>query len=145
MKFMQAALSEAKKAYNHNEIPIGAVIVNNNKIIASAHNTTQKNSDATCHAELNVIKTACKLLGKKYLDDCELYVTVEPCPMCAGAIINTKIKRIYIGADEPKSGCCGSVCNLLETGLFNHTPEVYHGICEADCKDLMKSFFTKFR
>ncbi len=145
MLYMTKALDEAKKAYCENEVPVGAVIVQNGKIIASSHNTTEQEKDATCHAEMNVIKSACRALGSKYLDDCDMYVTLEPCPMCAGAIINSKIKRVYIGAPEPKSGCCGSVFNLLESKMFNHNPEIYHGMSEDECKALMKEFFAQKR
>jgi len=142
MKFMSIAIDEAKAAYSENEVPVGAVIVCNGKIVASEHNRTESECDATSHAEVNAIKSACKKLGSKYLDDCEMYVTLEPCPMCAGAIINSKIKRVYIGAPEPRSGCCGSVFNLTGSGAFNHSPEVYHGISEDECKAIMKKFFS---
>lgn len=145
MKHMTQAIAEARKAFDENEVPVGAAIVCNGEIIASNHNTTEQQCDATCHAELNAIKSACKVLSSKYLDECDMYVTVEPCPMCMGAIINSKIKRVYIGAPEPKSGCCGSVINLAKTGMFNHTPEIYHGISEDECKAIMKAFFSDKR
>ena len=144
LKFMDAAIIEAKKAFSDNEVPVGCVIVHNGQIIAQSHNTTEKESDATCHAEINAIKEAEKFLKKKVLNECDMYVTLEPCPMCAGAIINSKIKRIYIGAEEPKSGCFGSKIDFNKIG-FNHTPEVYMGISEEECKNLMKDFFEKKR
>lgn len=144
LKFMDAAIIEAKKAFSDNEVPVGCVIVHNGQIIAQSHNTTEKESDATCHAEINAIKEAEKFLKQKVLNECDMYVTLEPCPMCAGAIINSKIKRIYIGAEEPKSGCFGSKIDFNKIG-FNHTPEVYMGINEEECKNLMKDFFEKKR
>ena len=145
MKYMEYAISEARKAISEGEVPIGAVIVKNDEIIAYAHNTTQQNKNSTCHAEINAINMACCYLKEKYLTECELYVTIEPCAMCAGAIINSKIKRVYIGAQEPKTGCCGSVINLLNNTSFNHNPEVYYGINEDECKSLMKNFFNDLR
>lgn len=141
---MDYAIKEAKKAYAEDEVPVGCVIVKNNKILASAHNTTIRECNNTKHAEINAINHAIKLLGTKELTECEMYVTLEPCPMCAGAIINTKIKRLYIGAPEPKSGCFGSKTDfsLLE---FNHKPEVYHGICEDESKKMLRNFFDKKR
>ena len=144
LKFMDIAIIEAKKAFSDNEVPVGCVIVHNGQIIAQSHNTTEKESDATCHAEINAIKDAEKFLKQKVLNECDMYVTLEPCPMCAGAIINSKIKRIYIGAEEPKSGCFGSKIDFNKIG-FNHTPEVYMGINEEECKNLMKDFFEKKR
>ena len=144
LKFMDAAIIEAKKAFSDNEVPVGCVIVHNGQIIAQSHNTTEKESDATCHAEINAIKEAEKFLKQKVLNECDMYVTLKPCPMCAGAIINSKIKRIYIGAEEPKSGCFGSKIDFNKIG-FNHTPEVYMGISEEECKNLMKDFFEKKR
>ncbi len=139
MNFMNEALIEAKKAFDEEEIPVGAVIVKNNKIIARDHNRCESKSDSTLHAEMNVIKKVIKDFGEKVLDGCELYVTVEPCPMCAGAIINSRIKRVYIGCAQPKTGSLGSVCDL--STLFPHKPEIYFGFCEDECKDLMQKFF----
>ena len=140
MKYMEFALSEAKKAFMDNEVPVGCVIVKDNNVIASAHNTTISDMNDTHHAEINAINEAIARIGDKNLMGCDMYVTLEPCPMCAGAIINTKIKRIYIGADEPKSGCFGSAIDFNIIG-FNHKPEIYHGICEEECKTLMKDYF----
>ena len=141
---MELALKQAYLASQQGEIPVGCVIVQNNKIIAAAHNTCETNSNCTQHAEINAINSALAILNKKSLEDCDMYVTVEPCPMCAGAIINAKIKRLYIGAPEPKSGCFGSVSdfNMLS---FNHKVEVYHGINEEESGQLMKDFFKDKR
>ncbi len=137
---MNKAIEMAKKAYSMDETPVGCVIVKDGVIIAAEHNTTIKDANATHHAEINAINCASTYVGCSNLSDCELYVTLEPCPMCAGAIINSKIKRVYIGAPEPKSGCFGSVSNF-NTLNFNHKPEVYIGICEDECKQIMKDFF----
>lgn len=144
MKFMEYAINEAKKASAQGEIPVGCVITHNGKIIASQHNTTIQDNNATHHAEMNAISQASALLGERYLSECDMYVTLEPCPMCAGAIINSKIKRLYIGAQEPKSGCFGSVIDFNKLSL-NHKPEVYYGICEDECADIMKQFFERLR
>lgn len=145
MKMMNEALILAKKAFKDDEIPVGAVITLNGEIIARAHNSVEKDKDCTCHAEINAIKAACKALGRKTLDGCEMYVSLEPCAMCAGAIINARIKRLYVGALEPKTGCCTSKADLMKAGLFNHDVETYYGIGEEESKDLMKSFFENKR
>lgn len=144
MKYMESALEEAANAALRGEVPVGCVIVKDKTVIAAAHNTVENLHDATCHAEINAIKQACKALGEKTLADCEMYVTLEPCAMCAGAVINSKIKRLYIGAAEPKSGCFGSVCNLAAMN-FNHKPEVYIGINEDECRQILKNFFKNKR
>lgn len=145
MRLMDKALAEAKKAYQNDEIPVGAVISLNGEIIASGCNTSESKKDCTCHAEINAIKAACQKLKSKTLDNCEMYVTLEPCAMCAGAIINARIKRLYIGASEPKTGCCGSKVNLTKSGLFNHDVEVYYGFGEEESKNLMQDFFKNKR
>ena len=145
MEMMNEALTMAKKAFDESEIPIGAVITHNGKIIAKEHNTVEKNADCTCHAEINAIKKACSYLGTKHLNECEMFVTIEPCAMCTGAIIASRIKRIYIGAPEPKTGCCGSVLDLTKNGLFNHNIEVYLGFSEDECKKMMQDFFDNKR
>ena len=143
MIFMIEALKEAKIAYSDNEVPVGAVIVYKNKIIASAHNECEHLCDNTAHAEMLAIKRAQGYLGQKILDECDIYVTVEPCAMCAGAMFNTKIKRIYIGCMEPKTGCMGSVTDL--SNKLPWKPEVYYGFCEDECKEIMQSFFENKR
>lgn len=144
-KFMKIALAEAKKAFDKEEIPVGAVIVKDGKIIARAHNTKEITKDATCHAEILAIKKACKKLGAWRLLDCEMYVTLEPCPMCAGALINSRIKKLYIGADDNKTGACGSVLNLLQDYKFNHKIEVDKYILKEECEALLKDFFKFLR
>lgn len=143
--FMAQAIDEAKKALKKNEVPVGAVIVKNDKIIARAHNLRETENQATYHAEILCIQKACKKLGSWRLDDCDLYVTLEPCPMCAGAIINARIRSVYFGAFDPKGGACGSVVDLFRVGTFNHTPILYAGIMEESCENVLKEFFKKLR
>ncbi len=142
---MKEALKEAKKALEEEEVPVGAVIVKNGKIIARAHNTKETSKDATCHAEILAIKKACKKLDSWRLLDCDMYVTLEPCPMCAGALINSRIKNLYIGTDDDKSGACGSVLNLLEDYKFNHKIKVDKYILKEECESLLKDFFKFLR
>lgn len=145
-EFMERALALGKTAGESGDVPVGAVIVKDGKIIAEGENRREAATDPTAHAEIEAIRIAADKLGSWHLEDCELYVTLEPCPMCAGAIINSRIKRVYFGAYEPKSGSCSadSVINLF--GLpYNHTPEVYGGICEAECSETIKSFFKDKR
>ena len=144
MENMKLAIKEAKIAAEQNEIPIGGVITKNGIVLASGHNTTIADKNDTHHAEINAINDALNKLQEKNLIDCEMFVTVEPCPMCAGAIINSKIKRVYIGTAEPKSGCFGSITDFNSLN-FNHKPEIYIGICEDECKNIMQSFFKNKR
>ena len=144
-KFMQEALKEARKAYKKLEIPVGAVIVRDGEIIAKAHNIKEEKKDTTKHAEILAIQKASKKLGTWRLNDCEMYVTLEPCPMCAGAIIQARLKKIYIGTMDQKTGACGSVLNLLEDYKFNHTVEVENGIMKQECESMLKEFFVKLR
>lgn len=143
MNFMNEALFEAQKAFDQNEIPIGAVIVHNGKIIAKAHNMCEKYNNPLMHAEIVCLMNAYEKHNTKMLDECEMYVTVEPCPMCAGAILNSRIKRLYIGCPEPKSGAFGSVINISEFSV--HKCEVYFGFSEDESKNLMKNFFKNKR
>lgn len=143
--YMKKALLEAKKAFDKEEVPIGAIIVKDGKIIARAHNVKELKKDTTSHAELLAIQKASKKIGAWRLSDCELYTTLEPCPMCAGAIINSRIKKVYIGAEDEKSGAAGSVLNLFEDYKFNHKVEVEKGILEEDCKKILKDFFKMLR
>ena len=143
--FMREALKEAKKAYNKLEIPIGAVIVKNGEIIARAHNIKEEKKDTTKHAEILAIQKASKKLETWRLNDCEMYVTLEPCPMCAGALIQSRIKKVYIGTMDEKTGACGSVLNLLEDFKFNHKVEVEKGILKEECEKILKEFFIKLR
>ena len=144
-KFMQEALKEARKAYKKLEIPVGTVIVRDGEIIAKAHNIKEEKRDTTKHAEILAIQKASKKLGTWRLNDCEMYVTLEPCPMCAGAIIQARLKKIYIGTMDEKTGACGSVLNLLEDYKFNHTVEVENGIMKQECESMLKEFFVKLR
>lgn len=144
-KYMKEALKEAKKAYEKLEVPVGAVIVKDNRIIARAHNLKETKKDTTNHAEILAIQKASKKLGAWRLNDCEMYVTLEPCSMCAGAIINSRIKKIYIGALDEKTGAAGSVLNLFEDYKFNHKVEVEKGILKEECENILKSFFKELR
>ncbi len=144
-KFMKKALQEAKKAYNKLEVPVGCIIVKNGEIIAKAHNLKETKYDTTKHAEILAIQKASKKLQSWRLIDCEMYVTLEPCPMCAGAIINSRIKKIYYGAKDEKTGAIGSVLNLLEDYKFNHKVEVESSILENECQAILKNFFKNLR
>ena len=144
-KFMKEALKEAKKAYEKLEVPVGAVIVKDGKIIARGHNLKETKKDTTRHAEIIAIEKASKKLGAWRLLDCEMYVTLEPCSMCAGAMINSRIKKLYIGAIDEKTGAVGSVLNLLEDYKFNHNIEVEKGILKEDCEKILKDFFKDLR
>ena len=144
-KFMKEALKEAKKAYDKLEVPVGAVIVKDGKIIARAHNLKETKMDTTKHAEIIAIQKASRKLGAWRLLDCEMYVTLEPCSMCAGAMINARIKKLYIGALDEKTGAVGSVFNLFEDYKFNHNVEVEQGIMQDECEKILKDFFKKLR
>lgn len=144
-KFMSDAIKESLKAYKKLEIPVGAVIVKDGEIIARAHNIKEEKKDTTKHAEIIAIGKASKKLQNWRLNDCEMYVTLEPCPMCAGAIIQSRIKKIYIGAMDEKTGACGSVLNLLEDYTFNHKVEVETGILKEECEKNLKQFFKELR
>lgn len=144
-KFMKEALKEAVKAYNIEEVPVGAVIVKEGKIIARAHNLKESKCMATGHAEILAIEKACKKLGAWRLEDCEMYVTLEPCTMCAGALINARIKKLYIGTNDEKTGACGSKINLLEDIMFNHKVEVERNILKQECEVVLKDFFKMLR
>ncbi len=144
-KFMKEALKEAKKAYKKLEIPVGAVIVKDGKIIARAHNQKETKFDTTKHAEILAIQKASKKLKSWRLIDCEMYITLEPCPMCAGAIINSRIKKIYIGALDEKTGAVGSVFNLFTDYKFNHDVEFEKGILKDECENILKEFFKNLR
>ena len=144
-KYMRLALKEAQKAYDKKEIPVGAVIVKDDKVIAKAHNLKELKNDTTKHAEILAIQKASKKLGCWRLEDCEMYVTLEPCSMCAGALIQSRIKKVYIGTMDYKTGACGSVLNLLKDFKFNHSVEVETGILVEDCEKILKDFFKELR
>ena len=143
--FMKEALKEEENAYEKLEVPVGAIIVKDGKIIARAHNQKESKTDTTKHAEILAIQKASKKLKSWRLIDCEMYVTLEPCTMCAGAIIHSRIKKVYIGAMDEKTGAVGSVLNLFEDYKFNHKPEVEKGILKEDCESLLKQFFKELR
>lgn len=143
--FMQAALEEAGKAAEKLEVPIGAVLVVDGEIISRAHNLRETEQSAVAHAELMAIEEACKKLGTWRLEDATLYVTLEPCPMCSGAIILSRVKRVVYGAFDPKGGCAGTFMNLLTDGRFNHQSEVTAGILAQECGDILSNFFRELR
>ncbi|WP_051086253.1 tRNA adenosine(34) deaminase TadA [Heyndrickxia acidiproducens] len=142
---MRLAIEEAAKAEGKNEVPIGAVIVLNRKVIAAAHNLRETTQNACAHAELLAIEKACETIGSWRLEDTELYVTLEPCPMCSGAILLSRIKRVVYGAKDAKAGCAGTLMNLLQDGRFNHKSEVASGVLEEECGKLLSSFFRSLR
>lgn len=142
---MQEAIKEAHKAGDIDEVPIGAVIVLNGEIIARAHNLRETRQSSIAHAEVLAIDDACRKLGTWRLEDAELYVTLEPCPMCAGAIMLSRIKKVVYGAKDPKGGCAGTFMNLLEDERFNHQSEVITGVLEAECGALLSDFFRQLR
>ena len=144
-KFMKEALKEAKKAYDKLEVPVGCVIVKDGKIIARSHNQKETKLDTTKHAEILAIQKASKKIGAWRLLDCEMYVTLEPCTMCAGAIINSRIKKVYFGAKDAKTGACGSVLNLFKDYTFNHKVEMEEGIMQEECEKILKDFFRELR
>ncbi len=144
-KYMQEALKEAKKAAEKLEVPVGCVIVKDGEIIARAHNQKETKTDTTKHAEILAIQKASKKLQAWRLLDCEMYVTLEPCSMCAGAMIQSRIKKVYIGAMDEKTGACGSVLNLLQDYPFNHIVEIETGIEKEKCEQVLKEFFKKLR
>lgn len=142
---MNEALKEAEKAYSTYEVPVGAIIVYKDKIIGRGYNQRESLKDPLAHAELLAIKEASKHLGGWRLIDCTMYVTLEPCPMCAGAIVNSRLSRVVIGTKDPKMGCCGSVENLTNHPRFNHRPEVVFGVLGDECSQILKSFFKALR
>ncbi|MCS7230927.1 MAG: tRNA adenosine(34) deaminase TadA [Elusimicrobiota bacterium] len=144
-EFMLEAIKEAKKAYNKNEVPVGCVIVYNGKILSKAHNLNITLNDPTAHAEILAIKKASKKINNYRLNDCELYVTLEPCPMCAGAIVNARIKKVFYAIEDPKAGSCKSVLNIVNNNKLNHQAEIYGGICKKEAKNLLKRFFERLR
>lgn len=144
-KYMKIALKEAKKAYNKLEVPVGAIIVKDGEIIAKAHNLKETKTDTTKHAEILAIQKASRKLKSWRLLDCEMYVTLEPCSMCAGAIINSRIKKVYIGALDEKTGAAGSVLNLFEDYTFNHKVEIEKNVMKKECESILKDFFKMLR
>lgn len=144
-KYMKAAIREAKKAYKLEEVPIGCVIVQNDKIIARGYNRRNIDKNTLAHAEISAIKKASKKTGDWRLEDCTLYVTLEPCQMCAGAIVQSRMKKVVIGSMNPKAGCAGSVLNLLQMKQFNHQVEMENGVLEEECSAMLSGFFQELR
>ena len=144
-RYMYEAIKQAKKAEKVEDVPIGCVIVCKGKIIARGYNKRNKKKSTLAHAEIEAIGKATKRIGDWRLDECTMYVTLEPCPMCAGAIIQSRIKNIFFGAPDLKAGCAGSKANLFEEGLFNHDVNVAGGILKSECADLLKDFFHQLR
>ena len=142
---MKEALKQAKKALEIGEVPIGCVIVRNGEIIGRGYNKRRKEGSVLGHAEIIAIKRACKKLGDWRMDDCDMYVTLEPCPMCAGAIVQARIRKVYMGAMNPKAGCAGSVMNILDEPGFNHQSEIVSGVLGEECSEILTAFFKKMR
>jgi len=145
IELMQEALREAEIAYSHQEIPIGAVVVYQNKIIARAHNRKEELQDPTAHAEILALQEAARYLGSWHLEDLDLYVTLEPCPMCAYAMLQARIKRLIFGTLDPKAGAAGSVINIVQDKRFNHQIEVVSGVLEKECSLILQRFFQERR
>lgn len=143
--YMQAAIEEAKKAQNLGEVPIGAVIVKDGEIIARGYNLRETSQLSNAHAEMIAIAKANEMVGSWRLEDCTLYVTLEPCPMCAGAIVQSRIPTVVFGAHDPKGGCCGTIYNLLDESKFNHRCELVSGVLEEECGQLLSDFFRNLR
>lgn len=144
-KYMKEALKQAKKAYALGEVPIGCVIVHEGKIIGRGYNRRNTDKNTLSHAEITAIRKASKIIGDWRLEDCTLYVTLEPCQMCAGAIIQARITEVVMGSMNPKAGCGGSILNILEMPQFNHQAIVTRGVLGQECSDLLKLFFTELR
>lgn len=144
-KYMRAALREARKAEALEEVPIGCVIVQEDKIIARGYNRRNTDKNTLSHAELIAIRKASKKTGDWRLEDCTMYVTLEPCQMCAGAIVQSRMARVVIGAMNPKAGCAGSVMNLLQVERFNHQVEIQQGVLEEECSNMLSEFFRRLR
>lgn len=144
-KYMKEAVKQARKAYRLGEVPIGCVIVYEGKIIGRGYNRRNTDKNTLAHAEITAIKKASKIIGDWRLEDCDLYVTLEPCQMCSGAIVQARIPNVYIGCMNPKAGCAGSILNILEMPQFNHQVNVVRGILEQECSEMLKQFFVELR
>lgn len=142
--FMKAALKEAKKAYNRGEVPVGAVVVKDNEIISKGYNLKESKNNTIKHAEIIAIERASKAMNSWRLEDCDIYITMEPCPMCMGAIINSRIRKIYYGVSDKKSGACGSVIDLTKY-KFNHIPKYEKNILKNECREILQQFFKDLR
>ncbi|SEP62911.1 tRNA(adenine34) deaminase [Lachnospiraceae bacterium NE2001] len=144
-KYMRQAIKQAWKAYDNGDVPIGCVLVRDGRVIARGYNRRNKDGQVLAHAELLAIRKASKLLGDWRLEDCTMYVTLEPCQMCSGAIVQARIPRVVIGCMNPKAGCAGSIINLLDMQEFNHQVETERGILEEECSEMLKRFFKELR
>ncbi len=144
-RFMKQAFNEAEKAAYAGEVPVGAVVVHNNRIIGRGHNQVELLTDPTAHAEMIALSAAFSFLGEKYLPECTMYVTLEPCPMCAGALVWAKIGKLVIGAQDEKAGACGSIFNIAEHPVLNHRIEMVHGVMEKESESLLREFFNRLR
>ena len=144
-KYMREALKQAKKAYTLGEVPIGCVIVHQGKIIGRGYNRRNTDKNTLSHAEITAINKASKYIGDWRLEECTMYVTLEPCQMCAGAIVQARIPEVVMGCMNPKAGCAGSILNILDMPQFNHQVEVNRGVLEQECSDMLKLFFTQLR
>ena len=144
-KYMKAAMTQAKKAYALGEVPIGCVIVHEGKIIGRGYNRRNTDKNTLAHAEITAINKASRKIGDWRLEDCTLYVTLEPCQMCSGAIVQARIPEVVIGCMNPKAGCAGSILNILENDLFNHQVKVTRGVLEQQCSDMLTQFFKELR
>ena len=144
-KFMKAAIKCALKGASIDEVPVGAVIVKDGKIIARAHNLKETKKCSNYHAEIVAIDKACKAIGDWHLNECDIFVTLEPCAMCAGALINARIRGVYFGAYDQKAGCCGTLYDLLSDARFNHRPYSEGGIMQAECAELLSNYFREKR
>lgn len=144
-KYMKAAIREAKKAYKLGEVPIGCVIVHDGKIIGRGYNRRKTDKNTLSHAELTAIKKASKIIGDWRLEGCTMYVTLEPCQMCAGAIVQGRVDKVVIGCMSPKSGCAGSIINILQMSEFNHQVEIEKGVLEDECSNMLSDFFIELR
>jgi tRNA(adenine34) deaminase len=142
---MQEALNEARKAFAEDEVPVGAVIVYRDKVISRGHNQVERLKDSTAHAEMLALTSASNYLGNKWLSEASIYVTLESCSMCAGALVLSRLKNLYFGAKDPKSGACGSVINIINHRKLNHHIKVKKGILEKECSSLLKEFFKNKR
>ena len=144
-KYMREALKQARKAYNLGEVPIGCVIVHDGKVIGRGYNRRNTDKNTLAHAEITAIRRASKVIGDWRLEECTLYVTLEPCQMCSGAIVQARIPEAVIGCMNPKAGCAGSILNILEMTEFNHQVKVTRGVLEKECGELLKTFFAELR
>ncbi|MDR8390932.1 tRNA adenosine(34) deaminase TadA [Aliifodinibius sp. S!AR15-10] len=144
-QYMIKAFKLAEQAYDEDEVPVGAIVVKDDSIIGKGYNQTERLKDPTAHAEMLAISAACSTIENKYLTGCTLYVTLEPCPMCAGALVSSKIDRIVFGAPDVEGGACGSLFNIASSNKLNHQVEVIQGVMEEDCKWILKQFFQEQR